>query len=136
MNKRLKGKVRDTQPNGKNRNWEIYFDKKLYGDDFPATHESVIEVEWPDGAYQVLVGIGDKNPIYLRTPANHMDYVRKDRIPDLYERHGLGRVGEIDFNRYFYVYEPQRALEVIQADIQAIESDIVRMLAETTGSKA
>ena len=48
----------------------------------------------------------------------------------------VGIVGyEINFNRYFYVYEPPRALDAIQADIQAIESDIVRMLAEITGSK-
>ena len=50
---------------------------------------------------------------------------------------GVGIVGyEINFNRYFYIYEPPRALEEIQADIQAIEKDIVRMLAEITGSGA
>jgi type I restriction enzyme M protein len=49
----------------------------------------------------------------------------------------IGIVGyELNFNRYFYVYEPPRPLEAIQADIQAIERDIVRMLAEITGSKA
>ncbi len=51
-----------------------------------------------------------------------------------------GRVGivgyEINFNRYFYRYAPPRPLEEIEADIRAIESDIVRMLAEVTGSKA
>ncbi|HXG28575.1 MAG TPA: N-6 DNA methylase [Nevskiales bacterium] len=51
-----------------------------------------------------------------------------------------GRVGlvgyEINFNRYFYRYTPPRRLEEIEADIRAIEADIVRMLAEVTGGNA
>ena len=49
-----------------------------------------------------------------------------------------GRVGligyEINFNRYFYRYTPPRPIEEIEADIRAIEGDIVRMLAEVTGA--
>ena len=37
-----------------------------------------------------------------------------------------------NFNRYFYRYPPPRLLEEIEADIRAIEGDIVRMLAEVT----
>ena len=41
----------------------------------------------------------------------------------------VGLVGyEINFNRYFYEYHPPRPLEEIQADIQAIEKDIMVML--------
>jgi type I restriction enzyme M protein len=52
------------------------------------------------------------------------------------ERDGeVGFVGyEINFNRYFYRYTPPRPLEEIEGEIKAIESDIVRMLAEVTGS--
>ena len=47
----------------------------------------------------------------------------------------VGLVGyEINFNRYFYRYAPPRPLEEIAADIRAVETDIVRMLAEVTGS--
>jgi hypothetical protein len=47
----------------------------------------------------------------------------------------VGVVGyEVNFNRYFYRYKPPRPLEEIEADIRAIEADIVRMLAEITGS--
>jgi type I restriction enzyme M protein len=47
----------------------------------------------------------------------------------------VGLVGyEINFNRYFYRYEPPRELEEIDADIRAVEKDIVAMLAELTGS--
>ncbi len=45
----------------------------------------------------------------------------------------VGAVGyEINFNRYFYRYVPPRKLEEIEADIKALEGDIVRMLAEVT----
>jgi type I restriction enzyme M protein len=43
----------------------------------------------------------------------------------------VGIIGyEINFNRYFYKYTPPRPLEEIEADIRAIEQDIMRMLAE------
>jgi len=40
---------------------------------------------------------------------------------------------EINFNRYFYEYTPPRALEEIEADIQAVEKDILAMLREVAG---
>jgi type I restriction enzyme M protein len=44
---------------------------------------------------------------------------------------GVGRVGyEINFNRYFFTYEPPRPLEDIIADIREIEKEIVGMLEE------
>ena len=45
----------------------------------------------------------------------------------------VGVVGyEINFNRYFYRYDPPRALVEIDSDIREIEEDIVRMLSEVT----
>jgi type I restriction enzyme M protein len=47
----------------------------------------------------------------------------------------VGIVGyEINFNRYFYRYTPPRPLDEIESDIRKIETDVVRMLAEVTGS--
>lgn len=47
----------------------------------------------------------------------------------------VGLVGyEINFNRHVYRYKPPRPLEEIEADIRETERDIVRMLAEVTGS--
>jgi type I restriction enzyme M protein len=44
---------------------------------------------------------------------------------------GVGQVGyEINFNRYFYEYEPPRPLEAIEADLRTLEGEIVRMLRE------
>jgi type I restriction enzyme M protein len=43
----------------------------------------------------------------------------------------IGKVGyEINFNRYFYKYQPPRALEEIEADIKAVEAEILAMLRE------
>jgi type I restriction enzyme M protein len=41
----------------------------------------------------------------------------------------IGKVGyEINFNRYFYKYQPPRPLEEIEADIKAVEAEILAML--------
>lgn len=46
----------------------------------------------------------------------------------------VGKAGyEINFNRYFYKYEPPRPLEEIEADIAQIEKDIMAMLREVVG---
>ncbi len=44
---------------------------------------------------------------------------------------GVGVVGyEIPFNRHFYVYEPPRALEEIDADLDAVSAEIMQLLQE------
>jgi type I restriction enzyme M protein len=46
---------------------------------------------------------------------------------------GIGVVGyEINFNRYFYEYQPPRDLEEIDAELNAVEKEIAAMLAEVT----
>ncbi len=46
---------------------------------------------------------------------------------------GVGKVGyEINFNRHFYRYEPPRPLEEIDAEIKAVEEEILEMLREVT----
>lgn len=45
----------------------------------------------------------------------------------------IGVVGyEINFNRYFYEYQPPRGLEDIDAELKAVEAEIAGMLAEVT----
>ncbi|MCL4271845.1 MAG: type I restriction-modification system subunit M [Anaerolineales bacterium] len=45
----------------------------------------------------------------------------------------VGKVGyEINFNRYFYEYQPPRDLEVIEAEIKTLEKEIMDMLKEVT----
>jgi len=46
---------------------------------------------------------------------------------------GLGKIGyEINFNRYFYEYEPPRPLEEIEEDIEEVEQQVVDMIQEVT----
>ena len=56
-------------------------------------------------------------------------------VPDAWIDHSKTKIGyEIPLNRYFYRYEPPRPLEEIDADIRNLEQQIVRSLAEITGS--
>jgi len=49
----------------------------------------------------------------------------------------VGIIGyEINFNHYFYRYTPPRPLEDIEQDIRDLETDIVKMLADVTGSNS
>ncbi|WP_407260826.1 hypothetical protein [Klebsiella pneumoniae] len=43
----------------------------------------------------------------------------------------LGRVGyEINFNRFFYQYQPPRKLHDIDEDLKQVEAEIAALLAE------
>ncbi|PKO88989.1 MAG: restriction endonuclease subunit M [Betaproteobacteria bacterium HGW-Betaproteobacteria-12] len=54
-------------------------------------------------------------------------------VPDAWIDHSKTKVGyEIPLNRHFYRYEPPRELAVIEAEIKALEADIVRLLGEVT----
>ena len=66
------------------------------------------------------------------------EYVAREvspHVPDAWVDESKTRVGyEINFNRYFYEYVPPRPLAEIEADIRALETEIVQMLGEITGS--
>ncbi|MRU17070.1 SAM-dependent DNA methyltransferase [Roseovarius sp. A21] len=57
-------------------------------------------------------------------------------IDDTYRDETDGEVGivgyEINFNRYFYEYQPPRDLDEIDADLNAVEAEIAAILAEVT----
>jgi len=51
--------------------------------------------------------------------------------PDAWIDEAKSKVGyEIPFNRQFYVFEPPRALEQIDAELKAVSASIMRMLGE------
>ena len=51
--------------------------------------------------------------------------------PDAWIEDAKSKVGyEIPFNRHFYVFEPPRQLEVIDAELKAVTANIIRMLGE------
>jgi type I restriction enzyme M protein len=69
---------------------------------------------------------------------NIEDYFKREvlpHVPDAWIDHRKTKVGyEIPLNRLFYRYQPPRRLEEIEADIQALEKEIIGLLAEVTGS--
>ena len=62
------------------------------------------------------------------------NYLKREvlpHVPDAWIDHSKTKVGyEIPLNRHFYVYQPPRALGEIEANIKALESEIMTMLAE------
>jgi type I restriction enzyme M protein len=54
-------------------------------------------------------------------------------VPVAWIDHSKTKIGyEIPLNRHFYLYEPPRPLEEIEADIKELESEILRLLKEVT----
>lgn len=64
------------------------------------------------------------------------DYFRREvlpHVPDAWIDESKTKIGyEIPLNRHFYQYEPPRPLEVIEADISALESEIIGLLGSIT----
>lgn len=72
------------------------------------------------------------------------DYLTREVLPhasdawidETYRDDSDGHVGivgyEINFNRYFYEYQPPRDLELIDADLKTVEAEIASLLAEVT----
>jgi type I restriction enzyme M protein len=57
-------------------------------------------------------------------------------VPDAWIDESKTKVGyEIPLNRHFYRYDPPRPLELIEADIKALEREIVDLLSGVTDTK-
>ena len=63
-------------------------------------------------------------------------YMRREvlpHVPDAWVDESKTKVGyEINFNRYFYKYQPPRPLDEIEGNLKKIEAEIAAMLAEVT----
>ena len=64
------------------------------------------------------------------------DYMAREvlpHVPDAWVDHTKTKVGyEIPLNRHFYVYEPPRSLDDIDADLHELEREIIGLLADVT----
>jgi type I restriction enzyme M protein len=81
---------------------------------------------------------------YIPLKENIWDYFEREvrpHVPDAWINEDVtdlrdgevGKVGyEINFNRYFYKYQPPRPLHEIEADIKKLEREILDMLREVT----
>ena len=71
----------------------------------------------------------------LKLVRDHCEaYLEAEVLPhvnDAWIDHSKTKVGyEIPLNRHFYVYKPPRPLDEIEADIKALETDILNLLRE------
>ncbi len=90
-------------------------------------------------------GLRDYERVPLtQDPYEYFEREVKPHVPDAWidesvtdKKDGkVGRVGyEINFNRYFYKYEPPRPLEEIEAEILELTNKIAKGLAEVFGSE-
>ena len=63
----------------------------------------------------------------------HMAREVLPHVPEAWVDEGKTKIGyEIPLNRLFYVYEPPRPLDEIEADLQALEREIASLLSEVT----
>lgn len=78
----------------------------------------------------------DVAPLLKQVKAHCEAYLKAEVLPyraDAWIDHNKIKVGyEIPFNRHFYEYEPPRPLAEIEADIAALEQDIMAMLKQVT----
>ena len=65
------------------------------------------------------------------------DYMAREvlpHVPDAWVNHAKTKIGyEIPLNRHFYIYEPPRPLDEVQADLQTLEHEITQLLTEVMG---
>jgi type I restriction enzyme M protein len=79
-------------------------------------------------------GLRDSEHVPLKADID--EYFRREILPyapDAWIDESKTKVGyEIPFNRHFYLYEPPRPIEEIEADMRALESEILKLLSEAT----
>jgi type I restriction enzyme M protein len=87
-----------------------------------------------DGKPEADAELRDTESVPLKESIS--DYFQREvlpHVPDAWIDESKTRVGyEIPLNRHFYVYEPPRPLEVIEADIKTLEGEILALLKEVT----
>ena len=67
--------------------------------------------------------------------AEYIEREVRPHVPDAWIDESKTKIGyEIPLNRHFYVYEPPRPLEEIEADLQALEQEIAGLLSDVVRS--
>ena len=112
--------------NGKESDHVRFFDKEEFG-------YYLIKLDNVDGA-----GAKDEERVPMQKGVSEeeaiADYMEREVLPHAPEARvmqGKTKSGyEINFNRYFYEYEPSRSLEVIEKDLRQTEGEIAQLLKE------
>jgi type I restriction enzyme M protein len=111
------------------------------GAPFNKALREVVGVRDPEGEVQLVKGKPEPDPElrdYENVPLGEdvEEYLAREvhpHVPDAWIDHDKTKVGyEIPFTRHFYVYEPPRPLEEIDAELKALEAEIQGLLGEVT----
>jgi len=111
------------------------------GTPFQKTMREIVGVRDPEGEVQLVKGNPEPDPElrdYENVPLDEdiEEYLRREvlpHVPDAWIDHERTKIGyEIPFTRHFYVYKPPRPLAEIDAELEALESEIQILLAEVT----
>ncbi|GAA0987940.1 MULTISPECIES: type I restriction-modification system subunit M [Streptomyces violaceusniger group] len=111
------------------------------GKPFAKALRDAVGVRDPEGEVQMEKGETEPDP-ELRDFENipldedidaYMEREVLPHVPDAWVDRSKTKIGyEIPFTRHFYVYEPPRPLEEIDAELKSLEEDIQRLLSEVT----
>ena len=87
-----------------------------------------------NGNHEPDTGLRDTENVPLGADIDaYMEREVLPHVPDAWVDHDKTKIGyEIPLNRHFYVYEPPRPLDVIEADLKTLETEIGQLLAEVT----
>ncbi|WP_329584618.1 type I restriction-modification system subunit M [Kitasatospora sp. NBC_01250] len=103
---------------------------------------AALSVRDPHGEVQLKKGDPEPDPELRDNENVPLDedidaYMKREvlsHVPDAWVDHEKTKVGyEIPFTRHFYVYQPPRPLEKIDAELKSLEAEIQALLGEVTG---
>jgi type I restriction enzyme M protein len=96
--------------------------------------ESAAICKGRDGEPEVDTELRDTESVPLKQRVeDYFEREVKPHVPDAWIDHDKTKIGyDIPFNRQFYVYEPPRPLDVIEAEIKTLENDILKLLKDVT----
>lgn len=107
---------------------------KLFRDVFTTTDPEAAKVRKSKTEYEPDSSLRDYENIPLQEEIE--EYFRREvlpHVPDAWMDRSKDKVGyEINFNRYFYTYQPPRKLELIDSELKEVENEILRLLKEVT----
>ena len=109
-------------------------ERKLFRDVFTCKDPEADKVKKSKTEFEPNTDLRDYENIPLKVDIE--EYFQQEVLPhvrDAWMDRSKDKVGyEINFNRYFYDYQPPKDLDLIDKELKAVESEILKLLKEVT----